>query len=65
MLYVSWVMLGSCAPERQKDLYEQSTIANFWFGLALAAASVAAPIAKPTVTMTPHFWLSNVLMFLA
>ena len=40
-------------------------MANFCFGLALAAASVAGPIRKPTVTMIPHFWLMNVLMFLA
>ena len=65
MLYTSWLMLGSCAPVRHPEEYEQSTIANFCFGLALAAASVALPIRKPTVTMTPHFWLMNVLMFLA
>ena len=52
-------------PVRHPEEYEQSTIANFCFGLALAAASVALPIRKPTVTMTPHFWLMNVLMFLA
>src|SRR5262245_11554928 len=58
-------MLGSLVPVRHPDEYEQSTIANFCFGLALAAASVDAPIRKPTVTMTPQFWLMNVLMFLA
>jgi hypothetical protein len=29
----------------------------------LAAACVASPIRKPTVTMMLHFWLMNVLMF--
>ena len=50
-------------PVRQPEAYEQSTIANFWVGLALAAACVAAPIRKPTVTMIPHFWPRNALMF--
>ena len=27
------------------------------------AADVASPIRNPTVTMTLHFWLMNVLMF--
>ena len=63
VLYVSWSMLGSLVPVRHPDAYEQSTIANFWLGCALAAASVAGPIRKPTVTMMPHFSLRNVLMF--
>ena len=41
----------------------KSTIANFWLGLALAADFVAAPIRNPTVTMMPHFWEMNVVMF--
>ena len=53
------------APVRHPEAYEQSTIANFCFGLALAAASVACAIRKPTVTMIPHFWPMKVLMFLA
>ena len=69
MLDTSWVMLWACGGfflvDRQKEAYEQSTIANFCFGSARAADWVAAPIAKPTVTMTPHFSVSNVLMFLA
>ncbi len=40
----------------------KSTIANFWFGFAFAAAAVASPIRNPTVTMIPHFWLMNVVM---
>ena len=69
MLYTSCLMLwaigGFFFVDRQKEVYEQSTIANFCFGLASAAAWVAGPIRKPTVTMIPHFSLSNVLMFLA
>jgi hypothetical protein len=60
-----WAIVGWGLVDRQKEAYEQSTIANFCFGLARAADWVAAPMAKPTVTMTPHFWLSNALMFLA
>ena len=63
VLYVSWSMLDSLVPVRQPVAYEQSTMANFWVGLALAAASVAAPIRKPTVTMMLHFSPMNVLMF--
>ena len=56
-------MLVSLVPLRRKEAYEQSTIANFWVGLAFAAASVASAIRKPTVTMIPHFLATNVLMF--
>ena len=55
-------MFVSLAPVRHSEAYEQSTIANFCFGLALAAASVASAIRKPTVTMIPHFLPMKVLM---
>jgi hypothetical protein len=41
----------------------KSTIANFWLGFDFAAAAVASPIKNPTVTMIPHFWLMNDVMF--
>ena len=63
MLNTSWSMLLSFVPDRQNEAYEQSTIAKGWVGCALAALSVEAPIRKPTVTMIPHFWPRNVLMF--
>ena len=50
---------------RQKEAYEQSTIANFWVGSAAAAVWVALAIRKPTVTMMPQCSPSNVEMFLA
>ena len=55
-------MLLCFLPVRQPEAYEQSTIAKGWDGCAPAAASVAAPIRKPTVTMIPHFSPRNVLM---
>ncbi len=37
-------------------------MANFWSGLALAAAAVASPIRKPTVTMMLAFFVTNCWM---
>jgi hypothetical protein len=34
--------------------YAKSTMANFWSGFALAAASVASPRKNPTVTIRSH-----------
>jgi hypothetical protein len=56
-------MLGSTGFGRQPEAYEQSTIANFWLGSALAAASPALAIRKPVSTMIPQCSPRNVEMF--
>ena len=45
------------------DAMAQSTIANFEDALDAAAVPVAPAIRNPTVTMIPHFWLTNAEMF--